>query len=133
MIKAAYFRKSRVFTGLRPSCLCMCIFRKIRTPRRCPFQVVNCKLLAYRSLSLASFYIVICNRALHKTLSNYLLCTVLRKHVMEAMPFESSLVVLTMNGNQLQKMFDDGISKFTWYGDPEGSFLQVSDMNEGGL
>ncbi|XP_040063025.1 protein 5NUC-like [Ixodes scapularis] len=54
--------------------------------------------------------------------------TVLRKHVMEAMPFESSLVVLTMNGNQLQKMFDDGISKFTWYGDPEGSFLQVSGM-----
>ncbi|KAM7307452.1 protein 5NUC-like [Ixodes scapularis] len=54
--------------------------------------------------------------------------TVLRKHVMEAMPFESSLVVLTMNGNQLQKMFDYGISKFTWYGDPEGSFLQVSGM-----
>ncbi|XP_040079523.1 protein 5NUC-like [Ixodes scapularis] len=53
---------------------------------------------------------------------------VLQRHILEAMPFESSLVVLTMNGDQLQKMFDFGISKFTWFGDPEGSFLQVSGM-----
>lgn len=50
---------------------------------------------------------------------------------MAAMPFESSLVVLTMTGNQLREMFDHGISKFTWYGDPEGSFLQVSGMAVG--
>uniref|UniRef100_A0A0K8R9K5 5'-nucleotidase n=1 Tax=Ixodes ricinus TaxID=34613 RepID=A0A0K8R9K5_IXORI len=47
---------------------------------------------------------------------------------MAAMPFESSLVVLTMSGAQLRRMFDHGISKFTWYEDPEGSFLQVSGM-----
>ncbi|EEC14654.1 5' nucleotidase, putative [Ixodes scapularis] len=47
---------------------------------------------------------------------------------MAAMPFESSLVMLTMTGEQLRKMFVHGISKFTWYGDPEGSFLQVSGM-----
>uniref|UniRef100_V5H3R0 Putative 5'-nucleotidase/ apyrase isoform 1 n=1 Tax=Ixodes ricinus TaxID=34613 RepID=V5H3R0_IXORI len=48
---------------------------------------------------------------------------------MAAMPFESSLVVLTMTGAPIcGKMFDHGISKFTWYGDPEGSFLQVSGM-----
>uniref|UniRef100_A0A6B0VDU4 5'-nucleotidase n=1 Tax=Ixodes ricinus TaxID=34613 RepID=A0A6B0VDU4_IXORI len=51
-----------------------------------------------------------------------------RRDIMAAMPFESSLVVLTMTGDQLRKMFDHGISKFTWYGDPEGSFLQVSGM-----
>ncbi|CAN7982098.1 unnamed protein product [Ixodes pacificus] len=54
--------------------------------------------------------------------------TVRRRDIMAAMPFESSLVVLTMNGDQLRRMFDHGISKFTWYGDPEGSFLQVSGM-----
>uniref|UniRef100_A0A0K8RAN6 5'-nucleotidase n=1 Tax=Ixodes ricinus TaxID=34613 RepID=A0A0K8RAN6_IXORI len=53
---------------------------------------------------------------------------VLRRDIMAAMPFESSLVVLTMSGAQLRRMFDHGISKFTWYGDPEGSFLQVSGM-----
>uniref|UniRef100_V5H7Z2 5'-nucleotidase n=1 Tax=Ixodes ricinus TaxID=34613 RepID=V5H7Z2_IXORI len=47
---------------------------------------------------------------------------------MAAMPFESSLVVLTMTGVQLRRMFDHGISKFTWANDPEGSFLQVSGM-----
>uniref|UniRef100_A0A0K8R9P4 5'-nucleotidase n=1 Tax=Ixodes ricinus TaxID=34613 RepID=A0A0K8R9P4_IXORI len=47
---------------------------------------------------------------------------------MAAMPFESSLVVLTMTGTQLKTMFNHGISKFTWYNDPEGSFLQVSGM-----
>uniref|UniRef100_A0A0K8RCL1 5'-nucleotidase n=1 Tax=Ixodes ricinus TaxID=34613 RepID=A0A0K8RCL1_IXORI len=48
---------------------------------------------------------------------------------MAAMPFESSLVVLTtLNGVQLRKMCDHGISKFTWVDDPEGSFLQVSGM-----
>uniref|UniRef100_A0A6B0VDP2 5'-nucleotidase n=1 Tax=Ixodes ricinus TaxID=34613 RepID=A0A6B0VDP2_IXORI len=51
-----------------------------------------------------------------------------RRDIMAAMPFESSLVVLTMTGVQLRKMFDHGISKFTWSGDPEGSFLQVSGM-----
>ncbi|CAN8017584.1 unnamed protein product [Ixodes persulcatus] len=51
-----------------------------------------------------------------------------RKDIMAAMPFESSLVVLTMTGLQLRKMFDHGISKFTWANDPEGSFLQVSGM-----
>nr|ABS28918.1 5'-nucleotidase [Ixodes scapularis] len=54
--------------------------------------------------------------------------TIRRRDIMAAMPFESSLVVLTMTGAQLRKMFDHGISKFTWYGDPEGSFLQVSGM-----
>uniref|UniRef100_V5HDY3 5'-nucleotidase n=1 Tax=Ixodes ricinus TaxID=34613 RepID=V5HDY3_IXORI len=50
---------------------------------------------------------------------------------MAAMPFESSLVVLTIvpgYSNLSVKLFDHGISKFTWYGDPEGSFLQVSGM-----
>uniref|UniRef100_A0A6B0VER7 5'-nucleotidase n=1 Tax=Ixodes ricinus TaxID=34613 RepID=A0A6B0VER7_IXORI len=51
-----------------------------------------------------------------------------RRDIMAAMPFESSLVVLTMNGTQLRQMFVHGISKFTWYKDPEGSFLQVSGM-----
>uniref|UniRef100_A0A0K8RI53 5'-nucleotidase n=1 Tax=Ixodes ricinus TaxID=34613 RepID=A0A0K8RI53_IXORI len=51
-----------------------------------------------------------------------------RRDIMAAMPFESSLVVFTMNGTQLRKMFEHGISKFTWYDDPEGSFLQVSGM-----
>uniref|UniRef100_A0A6B0VEZ0 5'-nucleotidase n=1 Tax=Ixodes ricinus TaxID=34613 RepID=A0A6B0VEZ0_IXORI len=51
-----------------------------------------------------------------------------RRDIMAAMPFESSLVVLTMNGTQLRQMFVHGISKFTWYNDPEGSFLQVSGM-----
>uniref|UniRef100_A0A6B0VD47 5'-nucleotidase n=1 Tax=Ixodes ricinus TaxID=34613 RepID=A0A6B0VD47_IXORI len=51
-----------------------------------------------------------------------------RRDIMAAMPFESSLVVFTMNGTQLRKMFEHGISKFTWYKDPEGSFLQVSGM-----
>uniref|UniRef100_A0A0K8RI50 5'-nucleotidase n=1 Tax=Ixodes ricinus TaxID=34613 RepID=A0A0K8RI50_IXORI len=51
-----------------------------------------------------------------------------RRDIMAAMPFESSLVILTMNGIQLRRMFDHGVSKFTWYDDPEGSFLQVSGM-----
>uniref|UniRef100_A0A6B0VCU7 5'-nucleotidase n=1 Tax=Ixodes ricinus TaxID=34613 RepID=A0A6B0VCU7_IXORI len=51
-----------------------------------------------------------------------------RRDIMAAMPFESSLVVLTMTGTQLKTMFNHGISKFTWYNDPEGSFLQVSGM-----
>ncbi|CAN7999448.1 unnamed protein product [Ixodes hexagonus] len=51
-----------------------------------------------------------------------------RRDIMAAMPYESSLVVLTMNGIQLRRMFDHGISKFTWVGDPEGAFLQVSGM-----
>uniref|UniRef100_V5HBR7 5'-nucleotidase n=1 Tax=Ixodes ricinus TaxID=34613 RepID=V5HBR7_IXORI len=46
-----------------------------------------------------------------------------RRDIMAAMPFESSLVVLTMTGTQPQNMFNYGISKFTWYNDPEGSFL----------
>lgn len=51
-----------------------------------------------------------------------------RKHILAAMPFESSLVVLTMTGIQIRKMFEHGISKFTWHNDPEGSFLQVAGM-----
>ncbi|CAN7999446.1 unnamed protein product [Ixodes hexagonus] len=51
-----------------------------------------------------------------------------RRHIMAAMPYDNSLVVLTMNGNQLRQMFDHGISKFTWKDDPEGSFLQVSGL-----
>uniref|UniRef100_A0A0K8R4X1 5'-nucleotidase n=1 Tax=Ixodes ricinus TaxID=34613 RepID=A0A0K8R4X1_IXORI len=51
-----------------------------------------------------------------------------RRDITAAMPFESSLVVLTMNGTQLRQMFVHGISKFTWYKGPEGSFLQVSGM-----
>ncbi|CAN8017586.1 unnamed protein product [Ixodes persulcatus] len=54
--------------------------------------------------------------------------TIRRRDIMAAMPFESSLVVLTMTGTQLQNMFNYGISKFTWYNDPEGSFLQVSGV-----
>ncbi|XP_040062724.1 protein 5NUC [Ixodes scapularis] len=51
-----------------------------------------------------------------------------RRDIMAAMPFESSLVVFTMNGTQLRKMLEHGVSKFTWFKDPEGSFLQVSGM-----
>ncbi|KAM7296255.1 protein 5NUC [Ixodes scapularis] len=49
-----------------------------------------------------------------------------RRDIMAAMPFESSLVVFTMNGTQLRQMFEHAVSNFTWYNDPEGSFLQVS-------
>uniref|UniRef100_A0A0K8RI13 5'-nucleotidase n=1 Tax=Ixodes ricinus TaxID=34613 RepID=A0A0K8RI13_IXORI len=51
-----------------------------------------------------------------------------RRDIMAAMPFESSLVVLTMTGTQLKTMFNHGISKVSGTTIPEGSFLQVSGM-----
>ncbi|KAM7307456.1 protein 5NUC [Ixodes scapularis] len=53
---------------------------------------------------------------------------ILRENMMSMMPYESTLYVLTMTGLQLTNMFEHGASKFTWFGDPEGAFLQVSGI-----
>uniref|UniRef100_A0A147BRD5 5'-nucleotidase n=1 Tax=Ixodes ricinus TaxID=34613 RepID=A0A147BRD5_IXORI len=51
-----------------------------------------------------------------------------KENMMSAMPFEGTLVVLTMSGAQLWKMFNFSVSQFTWYDDPVGAFLQVSGI-----
>ncbi|KAH6942075.1 hypothetical protein HPB50_000337 [Hyalomma asiaticum] len=43
-----------------------------------------------------------------------------------AMPYDSDLVVMNMRGKDLWKMFEYGVSDFTWYPDLNGKFLQVS-------
>ncbi|KAM7307455.1 protein 5NUC [Ixodes scapularis] len=53
---------------------------------------------------------------------------ILRENMMSMMPYESTLYVLTMTGLQLTKMFEHGASKFTWFEDPEGAFLQASGI-----
>ncbi|CAN7981922.1 unnamed protein product [Ixodes pacificus] len=53
---------------------------------------------------------------------------ILRENMMSMMPYESTLYVLTMTGLQLTNMFEHGASKFTWFEDPEGAFLQASGI-----
>uniref|UniRef100_A0A6B0VD67 Putative cd73 ecto-5'-nucleotidase n=1 Tax=Ixodes ricinus TaxID=34613 RepID=A0A6B0VD67_IXORI len=53
---------------------------------------------------------------------------ILRENMMAMMPYESTLYVLTMTGLQLTNMFEHGASKFTWFEDPEGAFLQASGI-----
>ncbi|XP_064484169.1 protein 5NUC-like [Ornithodoros turicata] len=49
-------------------------------------------------------------------------------NIMRSLPFESSLVVLTMNGSHLRYMFEHGVHNFTVTSDPRGEFLQASGM-----
>uniref|UniRef100_A0A0K8R9T6 5'-nucleotidase n=1 Tax=Ixodes ricinus TaxID=34613 RepID=A0A0K8R9T6_IXORI len=51
-----------------------------------------------------------------------------REDMMSLMPYESTLYVLTMTGAQLWQMFEYGISRFNWSGDPDGAFPQVSGI-----
>ncbi|XP_064484170.1 protein 5NUC-like [Ornithodoros turicata] len=49
-------------------------------------------------------------------------------NVMKALPYESSLALLTLTGAQLRRMFEHGVAQFTITSDPRGEFLQVSGM-----
>nr|AGJ90350.1 apyrase [Ornithodoros moubata] len=48
--------------------------------------------------------------------------------IMRALPYESSLVVLTLKGTDLRKMFEHSVAQFTVTADPRGEFLAVSGM-----
>nr|ABS30897.1 5'-nucleotidase/putative apyrase isoform 2 precursor [Ornithodoros kalahariensis] len=48
--------------------------------------------------------------------------------IMRALPYESSLVVLTLKGTHLRKMFEHSVAQFTVTADPRGEFLAVSGM-----
>lgn len=48
--------------------------------------------------------------------------------VLGAMPYDSDLVLMNMTGRDLMKMFEFGVTNFTWWPDLNGRFLQGSGI-----
>uniref|UniRef100_A0A131Z1W4 5'-Nucleotidase n=1 Tax=Rhipicephalus appendiculatus TaxID=34631 RepID=A0A131Z1W4_RHIAP len=49
-------------------------------------------------------------------------------HVLGVMPYDSDLVLMNMTGRELMKMFEFGVTNFTWEPDLNGRFLQGSGI-----
>ncbi|XP_077527213.1 protein 5NUC-like [Haemaphysalis longicornis] len=50
------------------------------------------------------------------------------RDLQRAMPIDNELVLMKMQGSQLQKMFEHAVSNFTWWPDLDGKFLQVAGI-----